>query len=50
MKNQCPNLKILPIKEKGNAKLNLNWGNNEKQKISWADLVSEASDQERDNG
>ncbi|KAI0502609.1 hypothetical protein KFK09_017564 [Dendrobium nobile] len=50
MKNQCLDLRILPTKEKGKAKLNLNWGNNEKQKISWADLFSEASDQEKDNG
>ncbi|KAI0508039.1 hypothetical protein KFK09_014173 [Dendrobium nobile] len=49
LKSQCPNLRTLPTKEKGKAKQIIKWKNNEKQKISWADLASESSDQEKND-
>ncbi|KAL0921345.1 hypothetical protein M5K25_008408 [Dendrobium thyrsiflorum] len=49
MKNNCPNLKIPPIEEKGKYKSIEKISNDKKQKVSWADLASESSDKELDN-
>ncbi|KAI0524432.1 hypothetical protein KFK09_003801 [Dendrobium nobile] len=49
LKSQCPNLRTLPTKEKGKPKQIVKRDNNEKKKISWADLASESSDQEQND-
>ncbi|KAL0925444.1 hypothetical protein M5K25_003776 [Dendrobium thyrsiflorum] len=49
MKNNCPNLKIPPAEEKDKNKPIVKISNDKKQKISWADLASDSSDQELDN-
>ncbi|KAI0529108.1 hypothetical protein KFK09_001655 [Dendrobium nobile] len=48
-KRECPNLKTLPAKEKSKNKPFVIWGKDKKQKVSWADLVSDSSEQEQDD-
>ncbi|KAL0925728.1 hypothetical protein M5K25_004095 [Dendrobium thyrsiflorum] len=49
MKNNCPNQKIPPAEEKDKNKPIIKISSDKRQKISWADLASESSDQELDN-